>query len=303
MDVTRLRALRELADRGSLTAAAAALHCTPSAVSQQLRALQAEVGVVLTEPAGRGLRLTDAGQALVVRADEVLAALARAEAELDAFRRQPRGTVRLAVFPSAGLLLLPGFLHRAAEHELDVLVRDVDMTPPEVPGLLADYDVVITHRDEHAEPHASERLEVVPLYREPLDVALPPGHRLGKRRKVDLADLAGERWIGVDVGFPVDDVLRSLAVRTGMRPEVEHRINDFGITEALVAAGHGVALLPRYTMDDRGGKRLLRRPIAGIRAARHVEAVLRPGTRARPAVARAVELLQAEAAAATLTSS
>ncbi|MGH3434346.1 MAG: LysR family transcriptional regulator, partial [Thermocrispum sp.] len=80
MDLTRLRALREFADRGSLTAAAAALHCTPSAVSQQLRALQAEVGVTLTEPDGRGLRLTDAGQALVVRADEVLGAVERAKA-------------------------------------------------------------------------------------------------------------------------------------------------------------------------------------------------------------------------------
>jgi DNA-binding transcriptional LysR family regulator len=303
MDVARLRALREFADRGSLTAAAAALHCTPSAVSQQLRALQAEVGLVLTEPAGRGLRLTDAGRALVLRADEVLAAVARAEAELDAYRREPRGTVRLAVFPSAALLLLPGFLHRVAEHDVDVLVRDVDMTPPEVPGLVADFDVVVAHRDEHAEPYESERLEVVHLYREPLDVALPPGHRLGKRRKVDLADLAGEHWIGVDVGFPVDDVLRSLAVRTGVRPEVGQRINDFGITEALVAAGHGVALLPRYTMDDRGGKRLLRMPIAGIRAARHVEAVMRPGALARPAVAQAVELLQQEVAAVILTSS
>lgn len=299
MDIQRLRVLREFADRGSLIAAAAALHCTPSAVSQQLRALQAEVGVALTEPAGRGLRLTDAGRALVLWADKTLAVLAHAEAEMDAYRREPRGTVRVAVFPSAGLLLLPGFLRRVGEAQLDVVVRDVDMTPPEVPGMLADYDVVVTHRDEHAEPHESERLEVVPLYREPLDVALPPGHRLGRTRKVDLADLAGERWLGVDVGFPVDDVLRSLAVRTGVRPHVVQRINDFRIIEALVAAGHGIALLPRYTVDDRGGKRLLRRPIAGIRAARHVEAIMRPGADARPAVALTVDLLRAEAAEVT----
>ncbi|WP_116051202.1 LysR family transcriptional regulator [Amycolatopsis palatopharyngis] len=296
MDIGRLRTLREFADRGSVIAAARALHCTPSAVSQQLRALQAEVGLPLTEPAGRGLRLTDAGRALVTRADDVLAALQRAESELDTYRSVPRGRVRVAVFPSAALMLLPGLLRRIAEHDrLDVEVRDVDMTPPEVPGLVADFDVVVTHRDEHAEPFDSERLEVVRLLREPLDVALPPGHPLGDRERVDLTELAGERWIGVDVGFPVDDVLRSLATRTGVRPQVVHRINDFRIIEALVADGHGIALLPRYTMDTAGQRRLLRRPLAGIRAARLVEAVLRVGASARPAVAAVLEALSAEA--------
>ncbi|GAA5129289.1 LysR family transcriptional regulator [Haloechinothrix salitolerans] len=300
MDVVRLRALREFADRGSLTAAAAALHCTPSAVSQQLKALQAEVGVVLTEPAGRGLRLTDAGRALVVRADEVLAAVERAQSELDTYRSVPRGTVRIAIFPSGGQLLLPGFLHRVAEHsELGVEVRDIDMMPAEVPAMLADFDIVVTHRDERAEPYESDRLTVAHLLREPLDVALPVGHRLAHRRKVELAELATERWLGVEVGFPVDDVLRSLVVRTGVRPDVVQRINDFGVTEELVAAGHGVALLPRYTIDTRRGKRLLRKPIAGIRAARHVEAVLRPGAAARPAVATVLDLLRAEARAVT----
>lgn len=300
MDVIRLRTLREFADRGSLTAAAAALHCTPSAVSQQLKALQAEVGVVLTEPAGRGLRLTDAGRALVVRADEVLAAVERARSELDTYRSAPRGTVRIAIFPSGGQLLLPGFLRRVNEHpELGVEVRDIDMMPSEVPGMLADFDIVVTHRDERAEPYASDRLTVTHLLREPLDVALPVGHRLAHRRKVELAELATERWIGVEVGFPVDDVLRSLVVRTGVRPDVVQRINDFGVTEALVAAGHGVALLPRYTIDTRRGKRMLRKPIAGIRAARHVEAVLRTGAPARPAVATVLDLLRAEACAVT----
>ncbi|MDQ0378648.1 LysR family transcriptional regulator [Amycolatopsis thermophila] len=299
MDVGRLRVLREFADRGSVTAAARALHLTPSAVSQQLRALQAEVGLVLTEPAGRGLRLTDAGRALVVRADEVLAALDRAESELDAFRSAPRGRVRVAIFPSAALMLLPGLLHRIAGCEgLEVEIRDVDMTPAEVPELVADFDIVVTHRDEHAEPFPSARLDVVHLLREPLDVALPPGHRLARRRRVDLTELAGEQWISVDVGFPVDDVLRSLAVRTGVRPQVKQRINDFRVIEALVAAGHGIALLPRY-LAGLGPRRLVRRPLAGIRAARHIEAVLRTGAGTRLAVATVLDLLHAEAAAVT----
>ncbi|WP_328612960.1 LysR family transcriptional regulator [Amycolatopsis sp. NBC_00355] len=300
MDLGRLRTLREFADRGSVTAAARALHCTPSAVSQQLRALQGEVGLPLTEPAGRGLRLTDAGRALVARADEVLAALERAESELDTYRSAPRGRVRVAIFQSAGLMLLPGLLTRIAGHDgLEIDVRDVDMTPPEVPGLVADYDVVVAHRDEHAPEFDQDRLDVVPLLREPLDVALPAGHRLANRRRVELPELADERWISVDFGFPVDDVLRSLTVRTGVRPVVVQRINDFRITERLVAAGHGIALLPRYTMDTRRGSGLVGRPLAGIRAARLVEAVCRTGALQRPAVAQVIEELRAEVAQLT----
>ncbi|MFD2468449.1 LysR family transcriptional regulator [Amycolatopsis silviterrae] len=300
MDLGRLRTLREFADRGSVTAAAQALHCTPSAISQQLRALQAEVGIALTEPAGRGLRLTDAGRALVARADDVLAALDRAESELDTYRSAPRGRVRIAIFQSAGLMLLPGLLRRIDQHEnLEVDVRDVDMVPPQLPGLVADYDVVVAHRDEHAAEFDTERLDVVPLLREPLDVALPVGHRLARNRRVGLADLADERWISVDHGFPVDDVLRSLTVRTGVRPQIVQRINDFRITERLVAAGHGIALMPRYTMDTRRGSGLVGRPLAGIRAARLVEVVCRTGAANRPAVATVIDEMRAEVAALT----
>ncbi|MCA1188367.1 MULTISPECIES: LysR family transcriptional regulator [unclassified Saccharopolyspora] len=292
MEVRRLRLLRELADRGTVTAVAKALDYTPSAVSQQLKALQSEAGVPLTEPAGRSLRLTDAGWALVARSDEVLAALERMDAELNSFRSAPRGTVRLAAFPSGALLVLPGLLSRLAEQpQLRVEFRDVDMQPSEVPALLADFDVLVAHRDDHAPPFDVARAEITPLYREPLDVALPPGHRLARKDRVELTELAAEPWIGVDVGFPVDDVLRSLAVRTGTRPRVVQRINDFRITEALVAAGHGVALLPRFVVDDPG---LVLRPLAGVRAGRNVEAVTRRGATDRPAIRAVLEALRAE---------
>ncbi|QUG99628.1 LysR family transcriptional regulator [Saccharopolyspora erythraea] len=297
MDVRRLRLLRELADRGTVTAVAKALAYTPSAVSQQLRALQAEVGVTLTEPAGRGLRLTDAGRALAVRADEVLAVLDRAEAELNTYRSTPRGTVRVALFPSGALLLLPGLLRRmSAIREVSLECRDVDMTPPEVQALVADFDIVVAHRDDQAPPFDSERMEITPLLREPLDVALPRGHPLANRERVELTELAGEPWVSVDIGFPVDDVLRSLAVRTGTRPEVVQRINDFRVIEALVADGFGVALLPRYTVDD---PRLVLRPLAGVRAGRNVEAVSRRGASERPAVRAVFDALLAEAASVT----
>ncbi len=86
-------------------------------------------------------------------------------------------------------------------------------------------------------------------------------------------------------------------MRTGTTPRVVQRINDFSVTEELVAAGRGIALLPRYSTDDRGGRRLVRRPLTGVRAARLVEAVLRTSTAERPAVRTVLDALRAEAAA------
>lgn len=299
MDVQRLRILRELADRGSVTAVAAALAYTPSAISQQLKALTAEVGMPLTEPAGRGLRLTDAGHVLVAEAEHVLAALARADAAVEALRTRPHGLVRMALFPSGARMMLAGLLRRIAGSGVDLQVRDVDMTPAQVTGLAGDYDLVVTHRDEHREPLVSSRHRVVPLVREPLDVVLPPGHPLAARRRLRLADLADEPWISVNVGWPVDDVLGSLTTLTGARPRVVQRINDFAVTEELVAAGVGVALLPRWSTDDRGGRRFARRPLAGVRAARMVEVVMRESVAERPAVRLVVEALQSATAEAT----
>lgn len=298
MDVGRLRVLRELADRGSVTAVARALSFTPSAISQQLRALADEVGLPLTEPDGRGVRLTDAGRALAAEAEGVLAAVARADAVVDRLRMVPRGQVRVALFSSGARMMLPGLLSRArAVPEIDLRCRDVDLTPAEVLAVSADFDIVISHRDEAMDsPYAGERL-VVPLLREPLDVALPPRHPLARHRRLRLEQLADQPWISVGVGWPVDDVLRTIALRTGTSPRVVQRINDFSVTEVLVAAGHGIALLPRYSTDDRGGRRLHRRPLAGVRAARLVEAVLRPSVAERPAVRTVLDALRAEAAA------
>ncbi len=114
MDVERLRLLRELAERGTVSAAAQAMSLTPSAVSQQLKILQREAGVPLLEPDGRRLRLTDAGRILVTRTDEILAALDRAQADMDSYRTTPRGTVRVGIFGSGAAVLLAGLITQAA---------------------------------------------------------------------------------------------------------------------------------------------------------------------------------------------
>jgi DNA-binding transcriptional LysR family regulator len=288
MDVERLRLLRELAERGTVNAAARAMSLTPSAVSQQLKILQREAGVTLLEPDGRRVRLTDAGRVLVARTDEVLAALDRAHADMDGYRTTPRGSVRVAMFPSGAAMLLAGLITRAAAIGVEVLGRDIDQPAANAPALLADFDVVVVHRDDRDTTELSPRADTTVLLREPFDVLLPPDHRLAGRGKVALRELADESWIGVEGGLVVDDVLRSLAAISGVQPRIVQRVNDFRVVEELVLAGVGVALMPRYAVVVRN---VVRKPLGGVRAARRVEAVTRAGAAARPAVAAVLGIL------------
>jgi DNA-binding transcriptional LysR family regulator len=294
MDVERLRVLRELADRGTVAATAAALSLTPSAVSQQLKILAREAGVALLEPDGRRLRLTDAGRALVLRADDVLAALDRAAAEMASYTDSPRGRVRVALFPSGAALLLPGVLARTAASGTSIEAADVDEPASAVPQLLADFDVVLTHRDERAPTLVSPRVRIEPLMREPIDLVMPADHPYAGRSSVALDELADESWISVRGGFPVDDVLESVAAATGVRPRVVQRINDFRVIEELVLAGHGVALMPRHVSLQPG---LVSAPLAGVRAARTYELATRPAAALRPAVAAVLAAFRDTAAA------
>ncbi|RDI43915.1 LysR family transcriptional regulator [Nocardia mexicana] len=296
MGVERLRVLREFADRGTVAEVARALSMTPSAVSQQLKVLAREAGVALLEPDGRRVRLTDAGRALVVRADDVLAAMERAAAEMALYRRSPRGRVRVALFPSGAALLLPRVLAALAGSGVEVTARDEDVPPTEVPRLLADYDVVLTHRDERASSIAGPRVHATVLMREPIDVVVPPGHRLADHGAVVPAELAEETWLSVRGGFPVDDVLRSIATVTGVQPRIAQRLNDFLVIEELVASGYGVALMPRFSVRH---PELAVLRLAGVRSARLYELATRPHAESRPAIATVLNAFRTAAGAVT----
>ncbi len=289
MDVERLRLLRELAERGTVSAAAMAMSLTPSAVSQQLKILQKEAGVSLLEPDGRRLRLTDAGRLLVTRTDEILAALDRARADMDSYRTTPRGTVRVGMFGAGAATLLPGLITQAATRGVEVVGSTIDQSAFSVPALLADLDVVVVHHDDRDPVDWGPRFDATFLFREPLDVLLPQGHRLAARKRVPLRELANEPWISLGWGLVFDDVLRSLAIISGVQPRIVQRFNDFRVVEELVLAGVGIALAPRYAHTARA---LVRKPISGIQAARRVEVITRAGAAARPAISLVIEVLK-----------
>jgi len=295
MDVTQLALLRELADRGSVTEVAAALGKSPSAVSQQLKTLQRQVGVVLVERVGRGVRLTDAGRALAASSVRISTAMAEAEAVWNAYRGEATGTVRVATFFSASELFVPGLLSRLHDHPGILLdVDDRDMSQDDFAALAADYDIVLAHRSDDALPPERSVLNIVPLVREPLDVAVPLDHPLADRPSVTVADVIGEGWITVPVDFPLDRVLTAMAVRAGVPPRIVHRTTHLPLIENLVATGHGIALLPRYTSRERAAGRYRLLPLVDFRAGRHIEALMRPDRAARLAVRVVVDALVAE---------
>jgi len=295
MEIRRLELLRELADRGSITAVAKATMRTPSAVSQQLKILEREAGIPLIERVGRGIVLTSAGRALAHTAADVATAIEKAEALWNEYRESPRGEVTMTIFPTGGEMLLPGLLRSINDLAgLTLYCHDQDSVLADVANLTADYDVVVAD-SPHVLPSWTERgLAVVPLMRESLDVALPEDHPLGLTTALTPADLIDETWIGVPSGLPFDRILRRIEAANGAPAKIAQRLTDNSIVEAVVAAGHGIAILPRFTTRDRENG-LITRPLKGVPSSRLISALLRPDRAERPSVRAVVKALVDEA--------
>lgn len=291
MEVRHLELLRELSVRGTLAAVAVATHRTPSAVSQQLRTAERELGVALVEPYSRGVRLTAAGQVLADSADDVCRSLAAARARLDASLGEPRGTVSIGTLPSAGEALLPGLLDRLRGGSVDLELDDFDLAEADYAARTLDVDIVIGHSLAGDVPSGAGGLECRVLAREPIDVALPAGHPLATSDRLRPEDLAGITWIGVPEGYPFDAILIAVENATGSHLYRWVRLRDNRLIEALVAQGAGFALLPRFTTRPRPGVAL--RPLGGVNARRSVVALCRPDRYARLAVRTVVDHLAA----------
>lgn len=295
MDIAHLALLRELADRGSITDVALATGKTPSAVSQQLKALQRQVGVPLVVRVGRGVQLTDAGVALAKSSIDIALAIARAEETWQSFRGGASGVVRLALFHSAAELLLPGLLTSLKEHpEIDLRIEDADVAQDDFAPLTADFDIVVAHRsDDLAVPHRAW-MTVIPLLREPLDIAVPLGHRFAGHTELTPSEVIDDDWIGVPVGYPLDLALTAISVQSGRPAKVVFRTQHLGLIERLVSTGHGISLLPRHSSLYRSAGRFALIPLAGVRAGRQIEALMRPDRAERGAIRVVLSALTAQ---------
>ncbi|UNS96722.1 LysR family transcriptional regulator [Streptomyces tubbatahanensis] len=311
LDLSRLRALHAVRTHGSVGGAAQALGYTPSAVSQQIAKLERETGTRLLERQGRGIALTDDALMLVRTAGEMLALAERAEVALEERRGRPAGRLRLAAFPSGARGLMPGVLARlCADHPaLDVRMSEVD--PHLSVGLVArgEIDLALAHDWDVAPASAPEGVRRTPLGDDHCDVLLPAGHELAGhevtgyepaasepagRGALVTADLAGLRWVCQPPGTVCHDWLHTTLRAAGQEPDVAYQVAEFETQVALVAAGLGIALLPRLGRGPLPEGVVVRR--LEPTPTRHLFALTRAGVSHRPAIRAALAALRRAAA-------
>ena len=293
IDPRRLEVLREVASRGSFSAAARALYLTQPAVSRHVAKLEEEVGMRLLERTPHGLHLTDAGEALVARADAIAAQLVAADAELRALRDLEEGALRLAAFPSAAvsfvLAAMTAFHRRHPGVELTFEESGPAATTRRLRAGELDVGVVFDRPDEANElPAGLERLH---LLDDPMYVALPRTHALAGSGSVKLRDLAADGWI---MGKQPQGLIWRTCVEAGFEPRVVARSDDSQINQGLVAAGLAVTLVPGLARQ-RARSDIVLLPVRPRRVMRVVGALALEGPRKPPAVVEMLRLLAQKA--------
>jgi DNA-binding transcriptional LysR family regulator len=292
LNVARLRLLREVAYRGSLSAAAEALSYTQSAVSQQIATLEAETDTKLLERHPRGVTLTAAGQTLVGHAEGILARLDAAESALAAIAGLRGGQLRMASFPSAGATLMPLAIatFRAAHPGVELTLAEGE---PEqiIPRLRAgELDLALLYEFAGASPPA-EGMTRVELLEDPMFLALPREHPLADRAKLRLEDLREEAWVQTSSSSPcARHVVRSCHA-AGFEPNVSFESDDYQTVQGLVAAGVGVALIPELALSVVRADITIR-ALAPRPPARQVIAAAPAGARLVPAAPAMLQVLE-----------
>ena len=294
MELHQLQILRELGALGSVTAVSEALRVTPSAVSQQLAALQRGIETPLTRRAGRTLVLTSAGEVLAAAGAEAIDAMSAARTALDDFEGAATGVVSISGFHSVGQVLFGALLRelQSLEHAPTVQLTDEDVAQSEFPALTARYDLVLAHRMEHSPRWPTQGVRSLTLVREPLDVAVASAHPLAHQRSVTPDDVADEPWVTSRIGYSPDDVLRAITAVANRPVEVRHRINDYGAVSAVVAAGGVIGMLPRFTSRSIQDRDIVRLPLEGVSTHRMIDVLARPENLRRRSVRVVVDALQ-----------
>jgi DNA-binding transcriptional LysR family regulator len=295
LDVRRLKVLREVAAQGSFSAAAESLAYTQSAVSQQIAALEREAGAVLVDRGPRGIRLTDAGRALVTHADDILARLGAAEAELEAIAGLRGGRVRLSAFPTAGATIVPLAVKAfTAQHpgvELQLFEREPEDAVPMLKAGDLDLALSIGYPSMGTTAHAkTEGLEYVHLLSDPLYLAIPSDHRLARKTRVRLGEFAEDSWIHSDCKGTCGAVAIGACRNAGFDPRVVFETNDYNAAQGLVAAGMGVTLLPEMALSNLRDD-IIVRPLGRSAPVREVMACLIEGAYRSPATEAMLDVL------------
>jgi DNA-binding transcriptional LysR family regulator len=298
LDLHRLRLLKEFSDRGTIAATAAALGYTPSAVSQQLAALERETGETLLDRAARSVELTDAGQRLAVHAEIIMAQVEAAEADLAAQAREPAGRVTVAAFPTAAVAFAPALARSLRAHPgLTLLLQQAGPNEGLRRVRSGEADVALADDwDGGLSDRLYPMLRSFRLLRDPLVLIVPRSHQLANpSAPVDLRRLREtSRWMAAPVGEPSRTAADRLLATAGGAPAVPWEFEGLGTIISLVARGIGVAAVPRLAIAA-GEGRVAVRELSGAVPAREVYAVTRAASVRRPSVALVLSALAAGA--------
>jgi DNA-binding transcriptional LysR family regulator len=255
-ELRHLRVFREVARLGSLSAAAESLTYTQPAVSQQMSALERSAGMPLLERTTRGVNLTDAGEALLRHAEAILAEQTLAERELEAIAGLRGGRVRMASFPTAGAALVPATVAVFSARYPDVQLSVLEAEPEEsVPMLRAgELEVAIVGTVLTTEGFGAlyEGIDLHHLLDEPRYAILPPEHRLARRKRLRLEDLADEVRVELARSRTRDGriLLAPGPDPEPDRPRIAFRSDDFNVVQGMVAAGAGIAVVPELALTN-----------------------------------------------------
>ena len=298
LDLHRLRLLREFAARGSIARTAAVLGYTPSAVSQQLAALEREAGTALLDRSARRAELTDAGRRLAGHAERILAMVEAAETDLSAEAAEPSGRVVATAFPSAAVAFAPALARSLRAHPRLTLV--LRQTPAreglrQVRSGEVDVAIVDDWTGRLAEEIEGSILSCRHLIRDQLALVLPRAHRAAPDRPVDLRALRQEPWLAAPAGEPSRQAVDRLLAAVGVAPPVLSEFEGMSTIVSLVARGIGIAILPRLAVAAADRRIAVRDLPPGLDLARDVHAVARTASVRRPSVAVIVTALHAAA--------
>lgn len=283
LNTTRLRILREVAACGTLTAAAKALYMTQPAVSQQIAALEREVGVPLVERTTRSMRLTDAGLRLVEHADVILADCEKALAEVRASSSKVSGLVRMSVFrTAAGSVALSAIIELRKQYpDLQVVVRDIAVESAMLALKAGTLDLALAYEWDVVPFPQDSGIDRYPLFKEPVMVVLPRDHPLAKG-PVRLRDMRDECWcLTHDTGYG-REVFERIAESIDLRMRVVFESDDFRAIGSAVEAGLGVGMAP--LMTDLRGLDVAIQPLIEPTLTRTVFAAVRKGSGSTPAI-------------------
>jgi molybdate transport repressor ModE-like protein len=298
LDLRRMRILREVALHGTIRSAAQALSFSPSAVSQQVSALERELGVRLLVRNGRGVRLTDAGRALVDRTETLLAQLAAAESEARALDGASAQTVRVAAFPSAAATIVADAV-RGLDGSLTAAIVEADPTLGLARVRSSEVELALVWEYEYVPLTLPPGIEVEHLLDDPVHVLVPRGHRVGGKTAVELAHLGDERWINSTPLSSCHPFVPRACHAAGFTPQIAAETNDHRTLHELVASGVGLALVSRLSLLEIAPG-VVAVPIAPPGLHRRIHAAFRRERRNEPALADMLSRLRAAAAGRSL---